>query len=516
MRDIVELREFFATHRVTRSSGLHSPREDKLILCTLIEKKGSSYRGVGAKKIVSLTRSLSAGLLSGGCLEASIEKTARLRFAELPFTEKFSTLAEEDRLLGYQTGCQGEITLLFESMTLADIDLYLPFGAAKKAEGVAVDVNGGGTRFFTRKSEVPQGWFFDPWIQPVQLFVVGCGADAPVYLPLAQALGWEIAFMDHRSEFADPARFCGAKVRKVATNDLAREIPEGSNVAVILMTHNYEVDMEVVRGLRKHELGYLGCLGPVRRFLQIKEDLKRLYDETIGENLAQVTHAPAGIFPHSATAEEIALSVVTQIQHQLVETPRSRAWTLILAAGASRRFGGPKALAPWRNKTLIAHALETAEMVCGERVLVVTGGHHEMIQKHLDIRSLVFNDRWQSGIGTSIAAGVSEILSRDPRAETILILPVDQPLVTSKHLQTLLNDSRRSRRCALTVNKDAVVGSPAAVPKPLFDKALLLNDDRGLKSILSPGEWLGVEDTSALLDIDYPEDISRLGAENLF
>ena len=73
MKDLLNIREFISERR-----------NEELVLCTLVRKVGSSYRAVGAKKVISLSGG-SIGLLSGGCLEASIEKTAREKFDEMPF-----------------------------------------------------------------------------------------------------------------------------------------------------------------------------------------------------------------------------------------------------------------------------------------------------------------------------------------------------------------------------------------------------------------------------------------------
>src|SRR4051812_13619599 len=69
-------------------------------------------------------------------------------------------------------------------------------------------------------------------------------------------------------------------------------------------------------------------------------------------------------------------------------------WTLILAAGASSRFGSAKALAPWKSGTLLSRALATARAVTGNRVLVVTGGHAESVVSHLGSVLWAFNPRW--------------------------------------------------------------------------------------------------------------------------
>lgn len=508
MQDQVELRKFYDTHR----------DQGSLILCTLVRKAGSSYRGLGAKKIVAPS-GLSCGMLSGGCLEASIEKMGRERYTEMPFIASFSTLAEEDRLMGYQTGCQGVIDILFEQMEGADLDLQLPFGSPAKALGVEVILNGahlGERRFIEAHSEAADKSteaLIEKWIEPVHLVILGCGADADAYLPLAKTLGWTIQFLDYRRDLASPERFRGENVKHVPLEQLAAHVPQGPQVAVVLMTHNYEADMEILRAMNQHRIGYLGCLGPAKRFERLQDDIKKMYDETVPMSLVSKASAPAGLFTHSRSPNEIALSVVAQIQGKLVQEPKAQGWSLILAAGASSRFGGPKALAQWQGETFIARALKTAQTLNSENVMTVTGGHAEAILPTIGETLFTHNSNWQQGMGTSIAVGVQSIRILDPQAEWILILPVDQPLVTSEHLNKLVQESQTTGLCTLTLNGAGVMGAPAVLPKRFFDRARELQGDRGLKSVLKESEMTFVYSATALQDIDSEADLRELVAQ---
>lgn len=473
MRDLMDIKNFLAD----------ADHEEHLVLCTLVKKSGSSYRGVGAKKVVALSGK-SIGLLSGGCLEGSIERTARERWQEMPFTESFSTLSEEDRLMGYQTGCQGVIDILFEQIPSREKDLT------------------------AREQQIEK---LLPYESPgqIELVIVGCGADAPAYASLATSLGWKIRFIDYRSSLAKEEFFPGHIVKCVPLAKMAEEIPQGKNIAVVLMTHNYEADLEILRGIKNHSIGYLGCLGPAVRYQRLKDDLYQIHKEVVSETLDEVVDAPAGIFPHSRSPEEIALSVVAQIQGKIIETKKQKVWTMILAAGASKRFGGPKALAPWKQHTFIEQALQTARSLSGEATMVITGGHAEAVTPYLQKSFYMYNEKWQNGMGSSIAAGVAEILKKDPQAEFIAIMPVDQPYVEAKHLKKLLQLSKDTGRCALTSSED-FMGPPAVLPRRFFEKALKLSDEKGLKHFLKSFELIAVEQPLALKDFDNPEELQTL------
>jgi xanthine dehydrogenase accessory factor len=498
MRDLAEMTRF-----------IEARATDDLVLCTLVRKSGSSYRGVGSKKVVSPEDS--SGLLSGGCLENAIETSARTRFHEVPFVESFSTLAEEDRLFGYQTGCEGVIDILFEKLDRENLNLLLPFGPAAPAWGVRVRIAGPrlGHREFIPAPEFnfDKDVLIEPWQAPIHLVIIGCGADADAYMPLAQSLGWTIEFLDHRGDFAVAERFPGAPVRHLRPDKMAEAVPQGLRVAVILMTHNYEADLEIIRGLKDHHVGYLGCLGPYKRYERLQSDLQKLHGESLSPHLKAVVSAPIGLFTHSSSPEAIALSVAAQIQEKLVENQQENVWTLILAAGASKRFGSAKALAEWKGETLIARALATAKSFSGPATMVVTGGYAEHVTPHLAEVQSVFNEMWSEGMGTSIAKGLGEILERDPQADYVVVLPVDQPLVEAQHLRALVLESKKTGRCVLTAGGN-FMGPPAVIPRKYFERAQSLEGDRGLKSVLGASDLAAVEGLHAALDFDSPQELA--------
>ena len=477
MKDLLDIRHF-VEQKIQSSQAA-----EQLVLCTLIRKTGSSYRSVGAKKIVSLSGS-SVGLLSGGCLEASIEKFARENYDRLPQTQLYDMLSDEDRLLGYQTGCQGAIEILFERVELDSKD------------------------FLTQR--IPY--------DPIQLYIVGCGADAPAYGPLAQSMGWEIHYLDYRRNLVE--NFMGAQAVYATPKQMGSLIPHGPRVAVMLMTHNFEADLEILNHLRHHRVGYLGCLGPAERFARLQKDLLQMYDRRLDAELLTVAHGPAGIFSRGRSPEEIAFSVVAEIHQILVDQSGAEAqekmkreqvtqkpWAVILAAGESRRYGGgSKALAEFSGSTFLERALAIAKVVAGGRVMVVTGAHNETLSSHLSSVQSVYNPQWSQGMGSSISCGLTRVLTVDPHASGVILMTVDQPYVTVEHLKELCHAGQNSDRCALTALDD-VMGPPAYVPSLYFPLAQALKGERGLKSVLKLSQIIGVESSSALRDFDTREEM---------
>ncbi|HXV41415.1 MAG TPA: NTP transferase domain-containing protein, partial [Steroidobacteraceae bacterium] len=102
-----------------------------------------------------------------------------------------------------------------------------------------------------------------------------------------------------------------------------------------------------------------------------------------------------------------------------------RPWVIVLAAGGSRRFGGPKLLARIRGETLLQRAMRAALGARPAGCVVVLGARADMLKRRLHawpVR-MVVNRRWRSGLASSIRAGIAALPREAPAA---LLLLADQ------------------------------------------------------------------------------------------
>jgi len=190
-------------------------------------------------------------------------------------------------------------------------------------------------------------------------------------------------------------------------------------------------------------------------------------------------------------------------------TENKNGWAIILAAGASSRFGSAKALAPWQGGTLLSKILDTANQVFDDRIICVTGGYAAQIQSHLSGTHFVFNENWQDGLGGSISAGINEVLKSCPDAPFVSLIPVDQPFITAVHLENLIEKARATEKCVLTQGGN-IFGPPATIPCNFFHLLLQNKGDKGLKSVLQAAITVAVPGYNILLDIDTREDLENL------
>jgi molybdenum cofactor cytidylyltransferase len=184
---------------------------------------------------------------------------------------------------------------------------------------------------------------------------------------------------------------------------------------------------------------------------------------------------------------------------------------IVLAAGASTRFGSPKQLAPVHGGPLLPLMLSRAGAVAGHAVSVVLGAHCAQIVPALgrSAVSLVVNREWSEGIAASIRAG---LLRLPGSCAAVLLLLADQGAVTSADLQRLIDKWRRSPRAIVAAQYGGGYGLPAIFPRAEFPALMRLRGEQGAEALLrSPAiELIGVPMPSAATDIDRPGDLPGL------
>jgi len=183
---------------------------------------------------------------------------------------------------------------------------------------------------------------------------------------------------------------------------------------------------------------------------------------------------------------------------------------LILAAGAARRYGSPKALAKLGDQRLLEIAIARAKSLVDDRYIVVLGAHAASIIAATDLapRHVVTHESWTSGLAESLKHGLRSLPAS---ASAALVMLVDQPVITDDDLQNLADAwlANPSKPAAAEYADD--IGAPCILPRDHFNLAMQLTDDRGAKSLLRGIDGLTrVPMDSATHDVDTPEDLARL------
>ncbi|WP_225918480.1 nucleotidyltransferase family protein, partial [Actinocatenispora comari] len=180
---------------------------------------------------------------------------------------------------------------------------------------------------------------------------------------------------------------------------------------------------------------------------------------------------------------------------------------LLLAAGAGRRFGRPKALVPFRGRTLLEHGVALLAGGGCDPVYVVSGAAPLTCPG----ATVVDNPAWRDGMGSSLRAGISALPGE---ADATVVALVDQPLVGVEAVRRLIAAHRAGARLAVA-GYAGEPRNPVLLSREYWPRLLAsARGDRGARAFLRAHPELVtlVEcgDTGSPADIDTPEDLDSL------
>ncbi len=315
------------------------------VLVTLVRAEGSSYRRPGARLLLSIGGE-HAGTISGGCLEAEILRKAKWLVREGAAVERYSTMFDDTAEVPFGLGCGGVVDLLLEPgdtpecLALmrameravggeeATALTWLP-GKGRKlmravlsargdvtfaSEGLTPSELAEATDGAIRRNgiqEMPEKIFVERIAAPQRLFVLGAGDDAKPLVRMGALLGWSVTVMDGREQLARPDRFPEAeRVVAVSSAEVTR-IQRAD--AVVLMTHSYEQDRELLATVLPLQPRYLGLLGARHRSSLLAGEVAALLGRSVAA-CCEHLYAPVGLDLGGDGPEAIALAVIAEVQ----------------------------------------------------------------------------------------------------------------------------------------------------------------------------------------------------------
>lgn len=185
---------------------------------------------------------------------------------------------------------------------------------------------------------------------------------------------------------------------------------------------------------------------------------------------------------------------------------------VILAAGSGSRFGGPKQLAIFRNKTFIENVIETTQSVNFQNRVVILGSQFEEIRDVINNKEVVIlnNVNWKNGQASSVKLGVSYFL--DHPVDAIIFLLVDQPQITPNMINNVLNLFAFQKPKIIVHNYKGENRHPILFAKETFQELLKIKGDQGGRQLFDKLLTLQInlEDDYLALDIDTKDDLNNL------
>ena len=331
-------------------------------LVTLVHVDGSSYRRPGARMLVTDDGQLT-GAISGGCLEGdALRKALHVMSRQQPMLVTYDSMDEEDAGIGIGLGCNGIIQVLIEPIdpnNATNPISLLRSVSTERQPAVLVTLFSlqnrtaaqAGTSLLYRQdfldSALTGNEFYHPtmladvhsamdeklssfkhyvageehitafieYVQPpIWLVVLGAGNDTIPLAEMARMLGWQVTVVDGRPAYAKADRFiAGCQVLVAKPAALLERLTIDERTAFVLLTHNYNYDLAMLKVLAQEKPGYIGSLGPKKKTDRMLEELRAEQVFFLPSQL-NTLYGPAGLDIGAETPQEIALAIIAEIQ----------------------------------------------------------------------------------------------------------------------------------------------------------------------------------------------------------
>jgi len=309
--------------------------DEPVVLAMIVDVEGSAYRKEGSWMLFQ-PDGTQVGVISGGCLENDLQSRARDLF-ETGKVEvvQYDLSAGDDLGWGRGAGCNGVVSVLIRDIDrdfrrffhvihqqllvkepilfIQSMNMFNNYGAITQS----------GNRYGSWEDEMPvkmdttipfqhqagQEIISDQniyvqniWPDP-SLYIIGAGADARPLAHLAHSVGYAVHLLDWRQSLCNDIHFPTALTFQIGDVgklvETIRWIPLDS---MVIMTHDFQRDMNIIQHIRHTPLLYLGILGSKKRTQRL-----------VGAKIPEWIHSPVGLAIGADGPEEIAVSVVAQL-----------------------------------------------------------------------------------------------------------------------------------------------------------------------------------------------------------
>lgn len=275
------------------------------------------------------------------------------------------------------------------------------------------------------------------------------------------------------------------------------------------------VTVEMVAAVLNHPQGGLKNLPERARAIPILNQMPQDFPLDEAREIARLilrNERVERVIIASLRAPDPVLEVITNDQIPMTDR-QSPVAAIVLAAGQSQRFGQPKQLLPVGNKTMLQHVVDVVLDSPVEQVIVVLGYRAAEIGASIADRpvQVVINEKWQSGLSSSVQAGV---LAVKAEADAALFVLADQPGITTEVITKLIERYRETRAPIVVPTHRGRRGNPVLFARSLFAELMEVKGDQGGRQLIVKHggelEEVEVETEAIFADIDTAEDYQNL------
>ena len=186
---------------------------------------------------------------------------------------------------------------------------------------------------------------------------------------------------------------------------------------------------------------------------------------------------------------------------------------LILAGGASRRMGTPKALLRFQNETFLDRMIRLFSSVASP-VIVVLGHQSGQIRSGIERSSqatFAVNPDPERGMLSSLQCGLEAL---PPETEALMFTPVDHPNLQAATLEKLAAHFQAQRAPVIVPTYDGQHGHPVCIARALANELLALPPTAMASDVIhkyvSQTSYIEVDDPAVTTDVDDPEAYAGL------
>ena len=175
-------------------------------------------------------------------------------------------------------------------------------------------------------------------------------------------------------------------------------------------------------------------------------------------------------------------------------------------------MGHPKQILQFQGESLIRRAALAALGAGCHPVVVVTGANAELMKRELNGLNVceVLNTFWETGMASSIRAGVKELADADMDAAVVMLC--DQPHVTADVISDIIAAHRATGKTIVASTYGGSFGVPALFSREFFAELERLEGAAGAKQVIQRHASLAhfLTFSCGEVDVDTPDDFSRL------
>ncbi|TWT93125.1 XdhC family protein [Neorhodopirellula pilleata] len=335
--------------------------DETCVLCTVVRLDGSGYGRPGARLLLTPSGERE-GYISGGCLEKDLCRRVWEATNNGPRLIVLDTRGNSVEGQRYGTGCEGLVYVLCQRVdrshpaaidvlrrvqeqrqdaklltiyrsdssdyhvgdqwTEASFADQLPPSVSQEFRSVSRNAS----IVFTDEA----GNEVEAAIEIIrprrELVIFGAGDDVIPVVQAASVLDWEVTVVGHRPELADPSRFPTARVQCGPHHLVARSLSLSERTDVVVMTHDFARDGELLPVLLDSPVRSIGLLGPKRRLGRLVQELYKRGRKLSDNDIARL-RSPIGLDIGAISPAEIAMAIMAELiamPGELISQPGER------------------------------------------------------------------------------------------------------------------------------------------------------------------------------------------------